>query len=158
MGRAACRACWHRRAPDVLLLMEGINDIHARGDQAAHIGPLVQDLRTMIREARSRGIRVLVGTLLPEDRCGCRAFDFVDGRDDIVAANAQIRVMAASEGASLVDLYSGFAGQTMALLSFDGLHPNDTGYGKMAEIFFDAIRQQLEINPKQASGGQNLVI
>jgi lysophospholipase L1-like esterase len=136
------------QAPDVLLLMEGINDIHARGNQAAHIGPLVQDLRTMIRDARSRGIRVFVGTLLPEDRCGCRAFDFADGRDDIVAANAQIRGMAASEGAVLVDLYQGFAGQTTALLSFDGLHPNETGYGKMAEMFFDAIRQQLEISPK----------
>ena len=130
--------------PEVLLLQEGINDIHLRGDQAAHVGPLVQALRTMTREARGRGIRVFIGTLLPEDRCGCRAFDFVDGRDDIVTANDQIRAMAASEGATLVDLHPGFAGQTATLLSFDGLHPNDTGYGKMAEMFFDAIRQQLE--------------
>ncbi len=129
----------------MLLLQEGINDIHRPGDQAAHIGPLVQALRTMTREARSRGIRVFVGTLLPEDPCGCRSFDFVDGRDDIVTANDQIRAMAASEGAFLVDLHQGFAGQTATLLSFDGLHPNEAGYGKMAEMFFDAIRQRLEI-------------
>jgi lysophospholipase L1-like esterase len=132
------------QAPEVLLLLEGINDIHLPGNQASHIGPLVQTLRTMTRDAQSRGIRVFVGTLLPEDRCGCRAFDFADGRDDIVAANAQIRGMAASEGAFLVDLYPGFAGQTTALLSFDGLHPNEAGYAKMAEMFFDAIRQRLE--------------
>jgi len=30
------------------------------------------------------------------------------------------------------------------LPSADGLHPNETGYGKMAEMFFDAIRQRLE--------------
>jgi lysophospholipase L1-like esterase len=130
--------------PEVLLLLEGINDIHRPGDQAAHVGPLVQALRTMTREAQSRGIRVFVGTLLPEDRCGCRAFDFGDGRDDIVTANDQIRAMAASEGAVLVDLHPGFAGQTTALLSFDGLHPNEAGYAKVAEMFFDAIRQQLE--------------
>jgi len=130
--------------PEVLLLLEGINDIHLPGDQAAHVGPLVQALRTMTREARSRGIRVFVGTLLPEDRCGCRAFDFGDGRDDIVTANAQIRAMAADEGAILVDLHPGFAGQTMTLLTFDGLHPNEAGYARMAEMFFDAIRQRLE--------------
>lgn len=131
-------------APEVLLLMEGVNDIHRPGDQAASVGPLVQALRTMTREARSRGARVFLGTLLPEDRCGCRAFDFVDGRDDIATANSQIRAMAAVEGAILVDLYQGFAGQTSTLLSFDGLHPNETGYAKMAEMFYDAIRQQLE--------------
>ena len=133
------------QAPEVLLLMEGVNDIHRPGrSQAASVGPLVQALRTMTRDARSRGIQVFVGTLLPEDRCGCRAFDFVDGRDDIVTANIQIRAMAASEGAFLVDLHPGFAGQTVTLLSFDGLHPNETGYAKMAEMFFDAIRQRLE--------------
>jgi len=133
------------QAPEVLLLMEGVNDIHRPGrSQAASVGPLVQALRTMTRDARSRGIQVFVGTLLPEDRCGCRAFDFVDGRDDIVTANTQIRAMAASEGAFLVDLHPGFAGQTATLLSFDGLHPNETGYAKMAEMFFDAIRQRLE--------------
>ena len=132
------------QAPEVLLLQEGINDIHRPGGQAAHVGPLVQALRTMTREARGRGIRVFIGTLLPEDPCGCRAFDFADGRDDIVTANDQIRAMAASEGATLVDLHPGFAGQTATLLSFDGLHPNDAGYGKMAEMFFDAIRQHLE--------------
>jgi lysophospholipase L1-like esterase len=132
------------QAPEVLLLQEGINDIHRPGGQAAHIGPLVQDLRTMTREAQRRGIRVFIGTLLPEDRCGCRGFDFVDGRDDIVTANEQIRIMAAVEGAVLVDLHPAFAGQTATLLSFDGLHPNDAGYSKMAEVFFDAIRQRLE--------------
>jgi lysophospholipase L1-like esterase len=143
------------QAPEVVLLQEGINDIHASGNQASHIGPLVQALRTMVHDARSRGARVFVGTLLPEDKCGCRAFDFADGRDDIVAANAQIRVMAASEGAVLVDLYPGFVGQTTALLSFDGLHPNEAGYAKMAEMFFEAIRHLLESGTKQGSGSPN---
>jgi lysophospholipase L1-like esterase len=140
------------QAPEVVLLLEGINDIHSPGNQASHIGPLVQALRTMVSVARNRGARVFVATLLPEDKCGCRAFDFADGRDDIVAANAQIRVMAESEGAVLVDLYPGFVGQTTTLLSFDGLHPNEAGYAKMAEMFFEAIRQQLESGTTQGSG------
>jgi len=151
-GSSRLRGVLTAQAPEVLLLLEGINDIHLPGNQASHIGPLVQTLRTMIRDAQSRKIRVFVGTLLPEDRCGCRAFDFVDGRNDIVTANDQIRAMVASEGAVLVDLHPGFAGQTATLLSFDGLHPNETGYGKMAEMFFDAIRQQMETVPKQGSG------
>ena len=52
--------------------------------------------------------------------------------------------MAAAEGSVLVDLYQGFAGQTDTLLGPDGLHPSEGGYQKIAEMFYDAIRQRLE--------------
>jgi lysophospholipase L1-like esterase len=128
--------------PQVLLLQEGINDLH--GAQGQAIGPLVDALRSMIRDAKGRGIRVMLGTLLPEDACGCRGFDFADGVDDIAPANAQIRTLAAQESATLVDLYPVFVGQTETLLTFDGLHPNPAGYEKMAEKFFEVIRATLE--------------
>jgi lysophospholipase L1-like esterase len=47
----------------------------------------------------------------------------------------------------LVDLYQVFDGQTDSLLGPDGLHPNDAGYHKMAETFFTAIRDRLEVPP-----------
>jgi hypothetical protein len=68
-----------------------------------------------------------------------------DGIVDVVPANAQIRTMAASEGAILVDLYPIFDGQTSTLLGLDGLHPNEAGYAKMAETFYNAIRDNLEV-------------
>ncbi len=99
----------------------------------------------MIRQAQNRGIRVFLGTVLPQRANACRAYDFCDGVNDTVATNAKLRAMANAEGATVVDLYGAFDGQTSTLLALDGLHPNEAGYTKMAEAFFSAIRQQLEV-------------
>ena len=88
---------------------------------------------------------MFVGTLLPQRQGACRGYDFCDGVNDTVTTNAKIRTMVMAEGAYLVDLYPAFEGQTTALLGLDGLHPNEAGYQKMAEMFFEAIRQRLEV-------------
>lgn len=128
--------------PEVLLLQEGINTLNER--HAAGIPLLVDGLRTMIQEARSRSITVLVGTLLPERPGGCRAYDYAEGYDDIIEANVQIRRMIGTEGAVLVDLYEAFNGRTALLIGEDGLHPSAAGYRRIAEAFFAAIKKYLE--------------
>ena len=128
--------------PQVLLLQEGANDMTAARPP---IEAIVNDFRAMIRDARGRGVRVFLGTLLPQREGACRAYDYCDGVNDVVPTNARLRTMAEVEGAVLVDLYQGSEGQTGTLLGIDGLHPNEGGYQKMAEMFFDAIRQRLEI-------------
>ncbi len=128
--------------PQVLLLQEGANDMTGARPP---IDALVADFTTMIRDARARGVRVFLGTVLPERPGACRAGDFCDGVYDTVALNAKLRAMAAAEGAIVVDLYVAFDGQTSSLLALDGLHPNEAGYAKMAETFYNVIRQQLEV-------------
>ena len=127
-------------APQVVLLQEGANDVN-QGHSPTSIAAA---LRTMVRDARSRGIQPFVGTVLPQRPLGvngsCRGF----GADNVVAANDQIRAMAASEGAPLVDLYQAFGGTPGELIGPDGLHPTEAGYSKIADTFFEAIRQRLE--------------
>jgi lysophospholipase L1-like esterase len=135
--RAALRA----RAPQVLLLQEGINDLNQANHHLEIIGPLIKALRDMIREGKIVGVRIFLGTLLPVDRNGCRggaAFDLVG------PANDEIRALAANEGVTLVDLHAGFGGVPGPYLGFDGLHPNELGYEKMAQTFLSAIRTTLE--------------
>jgi lysophospholipase L1-like esterase len=141
-GAARLPGALSQHVPEVLLLQEGINELH--GGHAASIPGIVNALQSMIRQARGRGVRVFVATLLPERGCSCRSYDYADGKDDIVPANDQIRAMAAAEGADLVDLHPPFSGETTTLLGLDGLHPNEAGYSRMAELFFEAIRQKLE--------------
>jgi lysophospholipase L1-like esterase len=128
--------------PQVLLLQEGINTLNER--RAAGIPLVVDGLRTMIQEARSRSITVFAGTLLPQRPGSCRAYDFSEGFDDIIEANLQIRRMIGTEGAVLVDLYEAFNGRTALLLGEDGLHPSAAGYERIAEAFFAAIKKYLE--------------
>jgi lysophospholipase L1-like esterase len=130
-------------APEVLLLQEGINTLNT--NHAAGIPLVVDGLKTMIQEARSRSITVLAGTLLPERPGGCRAYDYEAGHDDIIAANVQIRRMIGTEGAVLVDLYEAFNGRTALLIGEDGLHPSAAGYQRIAGEFFSAIKKHLEI-------------
>lgn len=128
-------------APHALLLQEGVNNLSGGGSASA----VVNGLRTMIRQARGRGIPVLLGTLLPEREGACRAYTPAA----IAPTNDQIRVMAAAEGAVIVDLYQVFNGMTGTLLGPDGLHPNESGYQAIAQTYFDTIRERLEGSPIQ---------
>ncbi len=131
--------------PQALLLLEGINDIHAgRPTQATAIPTVVSSLRTMVQEGKRRGMTVFLGTLLPQRKGACRGFDWTDDIEDVVAANSQIRSLASAEGVPLVDVYQAFSGQVDTLLGADGLHPSEAGYQKMADLFYTAITQRLE--------------
>ena len=131
------------RAPQVLLLQEGINDLNTNPGRVNEFIPaVVKALRDMIREAQSRGIPVLLGTLLPQNSSGCR------GRvaDSIAPANDQIKAMAVGEGAIVVDLFQAFGGAPGPYIGMeDGLHPTPLGYEKMAQTFLESIRTRFEV-------------
>jgi lysophospholipase L1-like esterase len=138
-----------RDQPEVLLLLEGVNDLN--GGRDAAIPTVKAGLTTMVREARGRGLAVFLATLLPQRPPGepPRA----KAPASIPPANAEIRAVAAGNGATLVDLFAAFDGQTGTLLGPDGLHPNDAGYQKMAEVFFQAIRDRLELRTSNLEFG-----
>ncbi len=131
--------------PQALLLLEGINDIHAgRPTQGAAIPTVTSSLRTMVQEGKRRGMTVFLSTLLPQRKGACRGFDWTDDIEDVLTANTQIRNLASSEGVPLVDMYQAISGQVDTLLGADGLHPSEAGYQKMADQFYAAITQRLE--------------
>jgi lysophospholipase L1-like esterase len=130
--------------PQVLLLQEGTNDmdgIFFGANPETQMTTVVNNLRTMIRTARSRGITVFVGTLTPQRAGACRGY----APAYIGPLNDRIRSMMTSEDATLADIYAAF-GSTAGtdLIGPDGLHPSEAGYSKIADAFFEAIRQRLE--------------
>ena len=123
-----------------VLLMEGANDL---ADRDSRIFPtVISGLRRMISDAKSRGMRVFVATIPPENPAGVRAlaWSLVPGFND------QIRLLASSEGVTLVDIYQAF-NNDLSLIGSDGLHPNANGYHRIADTFFASLRQQLEASP-----------
>jgi len=125
-------------APQVVLLMEGANELNVMGRRG--VSRAVGALEDMIKDARRRGCIVFVATLPPQRASGVNGF----GAPYVEELNAQIRKTAADEGATLVDVYPQF---DLSLVGQDGLHLTEAGYVRLGAIFADAIRQSFETPP-----------
>lgn len=127
------------RIVDVVLLMEGTNDLGDRDSR--DIPPAIASLRAMIQDARSRGLRVFLATVPPMVPGGPRALAW----SLVPTLNDSIRSLAASEGVALVDVHAALAANTAQYIGFDGLHPSADGYAKIADTFFASIKAALEV-------------
>lgn len=126
---------------EVVLLLEGANDLNALGNAA--LSSAAAAVESMAKEARFRNTRVFIATLPPAKPGGRNTVP----ASLIQAYNARLASIASGEGAVLVDLYSAMLPNVNMLVGSDGLHLTEVGYQKVAEIFFDAIRRDLEIRP-----------
>src|SRR6185503_17082059 len=110
---------------EAVLIMEGSNDIGDRDSRA--IPPAASALQSMIRDAKSRGMRAYLATIPPEDptRCNpvCRGLAW----SVVEPMNVAIRNVAAAEGIPLVDVYTALAADVPRYISADGLHPTELG-------------------------------
>jgi lysophospholipase L1-like esterase len=134
--------------PDVVLLEEGVNDLSG-GDPSA-VAPMIEALTDMVNKARVRGAQVFIATLTPA-RPGTQRGD--RPAPMIPEANTQIRLLAQREHITLVDPYAGLGGNPDPYIDFDGLHPTESGYRKIAETFFDAINATLRQSAVPAATG-----
>ena len=119
--------------PEVLLLLEGINNINALSTSRQ-----ASALRTMIEEAQRRRVDVLIATVMPVSPTW-RHYQPGNTSSKIVALNTEIRGLAAQyQLGPPVDLFALFEAN-MHLIGADGLHPTVEGQTRIAEAFRDAI-------------------
>ena len=149
-GEFASETAWRfgptlaANTPEVVLLMEGTNDL-----LFAHQGiePALSALDAMMRDAESRNIRVCLATIPPQRAGGARSRDLVAGL--IPGVNDQVRALAVSHNAVLVDVYAGMK-DDLSLIGVDDLHPTARGYEAMASIYRDAIAKAFETSAYRA--------
>ena len=139
--------------PEVLLLLQGTVDIdlalltRPKGDETPiNVAPIAASLRSMVLNAQSRGVVVLLATLTP----------VIDDEDEsdfgvhaaIAALNAEIRSMGPQLGlGGVVDLHAALDG-VPGVIGADGLHPTVAGYRRMGEIFFAEIVSRYDNTPR----------
>lgn len=123
--------------PDVVLLLEGVNGLPL-------VGPDISTgvMRIMVQHAKAGGSRVFVGSMIPQVAARPRG-NTPPG--ELLAYNATLQLMSQQEGVVFVDLYSAMLPDAASLLGSDGLHPNESGYRFIAQMFFEAIRRELEV-------------
>ena len=138
--------------PEVMLLLEGFNDIDLalinRADAGSPIDvtPIASDIRAMALNAQGRGIDVLLATLTPVTEERERTDPGT--RTAIVELNGLIRNISTGLGlGGVVDLYGALDGMP-GIIGADGFHPTVTGYGRMADIFFAEIVSRYDVTPR----------
>ena len=136
-GRQRFPGVFDATRPEVLLIMEGANGLPQVGpDISADV------MRSMVQHAKAGGARVFVGSMIPQVAGRPRATTPVS---ELLAYNTTLRLMSQQEGVVFVDLYNAMLPDAAAVIGSDGLHPNEAGYRFIAQLFFEAIRRELEI-------------
>jgi lysophospholipase L1-like esterase len=129
-----------RFEPAWVLLQWGVNDWLVQGCQPDPRGcEVVQNLATLLERVRASGSLPVLATLTPVN-VGFDAHAPESREQWVEALNEEIRALAESSGALLVDVHAAFdsAGPT-ADLFVDHVHPNDAGYQVIAGAYFRAL-------------------
>jgi lysophospholipase L1-like esterase len=122
--------------PEVMLLLEGVNAVRQLSTSRQ-----VTALRSMISAAETRGVEVIIATVMPVS--AEREADDPGTLAKITALNVGIRQLAGEFDFGLVDLYAVFEANP-ALIGRDGLHPTAEGHTRIAEAFRDEIVRRYE--------------
>jgi len=145
--------------PQVVLLLEGLNDLQL-DQHSSTIGEVAQALQTNIRNAKQRGAAVFISTLTatrhatpgyvpPHGDIYVPKSWFADDPTLLLAMNNAIRIVAANEGATLVDGYAITAANPTLYVGADGVHLSIEGYQALAAGFFEAIKANYETESPQ---------
>lgn len=135
--------------PEVVLLMEGANDLDAVGGGGADPG--AQAIDSMVNRAQGAGLDVLLMTIPPQR--------FTAQASAVPGFNDRIRAIAARRGVVLVDIYNVLASgacpgsRMFPCIGADGLHPTADGYRLMAEELARVIVERYDVEITLASPG-----
>src|SRR5688572_31108387 len=131
--------------PEVVLLMEGTNDVVAGSFK---LNETEDALEYMIDAARNRGATaVFLATIPPIAPGGSNTFAI----PRVLELNAEIRDLAARKGAHLVDVYAALIADMSRHYAGNDLHPTAEGLRVIGETFFARIRATLDITPTGSS-------
>ena len=136
-GQRRFESMLRNQRPEVVLLMEGSNDLLDRDPERA-----LTALEDMVGEAQRDGAKVLLATIPPQRPDGLRNRGLVAAL--VPDFNKEIRAIAQRTGATLVDIEPVIAAD-MSLIGNDDLHLTERGYGVIAETFFKVIKETLEV-------------
>jgi lysophospholipase L1-like esterase len=117
--------------PDVILLHIGTNDITA-GNQGANEVNDILDVIDDYEDANDKHVTVILALIINRNPYNYATTQF--NRD---VNNMALNRIASGDDIVIVDMESALNYSTD--MNWDGLHPNDSGYAKMATVWYNAL-------------------
>ena len=111
------------------------------GSVAPAASSAAAELRVWIAEARARGIWVFLATPTPARPNGNRTVNALLLQDWY----NRVRDISTRDGVTLVDVYAAMLPDVQRYIGVDGLHPNELGYARIADIFLLSLQANLEV-------------
>lgn len=129
--------------PSIVIILAGINDI-AGNTGPSTIEMISNNIMSMVELAEPNGIKVILCSVLP-------AFDFpwnpgTQPAEKVVELNKWIKTYSDRKGIIYLDYFTAMVDKRNGLkdeLTYDGIHPNITGYKVMAPLAEEAIDKAL---------------
>jgi lysophospholipase L1-like esterase len=120
---------------DVLIVQGGINDIA----QGRNVDAAAATLRSMVRRGKELGLRVLLADVLPWNN------GWPDAEPKIRRLNGLVAGIAHDEGVPLLTFHdtledAGRPGRMREEWTFEGDHPNEDGYRRLAGVVVAALQ------------------
>ncbi|WP_312285198.1 SGNH/GDSL hydrolase family protein [Chryseobacterium gleum] len=132
---------------NIIFLSYGANDL-ALKDGVQMVAPekFKNNISAAINHARQFSNEIYLVSILPFSKR-------VDGvvvssgklrtNEEVIVYNQILKDLAAEHSFGYIDFYSAFLEDKEILLSADGVHPNEKGYGMMAEVAIPIIEKYL---------------
>ncbi|RLJ33073.1 lysophospholipase L1-like esterase [Chryseobacterium sp. 7] len=132
---------------NIVFLSYGANDLAVKdGVQIVDPEKFRNNIKEAVSHARRFSNKIYLVSILPFSQT-------IDGvvvssgkkriNEDVVIYNQILKNIAAEDALTYIDFYSAFLLDKEILLSADGVHPNEKGYGMMAEIAIPIIEKYL---------------
>jgi len=132
---------------NIVFLSHGANDLAVKeGVQIVDPEKFKSNMSAAIAYAKEYSNEIYLVSILPFSQK-------IDGvvvssgkkriNEDVVVYNKILKDLAAEHSLGYIDFYSAFLEDKEILLSADGVHPNEKGYGMMAEVAIPIIEKYL---------------
>ena len=154
--RLSAALAQHR--PEVVLLMEGTNDLALPGEASADSA--LEALDGMLQSIQAVGATAVLATVPPVRASVAPAL-----AESIPDFNRRVRSLATARGVTLVDVHDIItrgrcptgSGGSLPCLGPDGVHATLEGYRLMADAFFDLIVRRYD-EPAPAQAGPSTLV
>lgn len=132
---------------NIIFLSYGANDLAIiDGKQVVEPEKFKNNITTAVNHARQFSNEIYLVSILPFS-------ERVDGvvvssgklrtNEEVIVYNQILKDLAAEHSLGYIDFYSAFLEDKEILLSADGVHPNEKGYGMMADVAIPIIEKYL---------------